>query len=56
MVKEHILTLQAVIDAQAAGTPAQAYMALRKAYAHMRLIADPLAEAIGKQFPDKFRP
>ncbi len=56
LVKEHILTLKAVIDAQAAGNPDQAYMALRKAYAHMRMIADPLAEAIVKQFPDKFRP
>ena len=56
LVKEHILTLKAVIDAQAEGNPDQAYMALRKAYAHMQMIADPLAEAIVKQFPDKFRP
>jgi hypothetical protein len=29
-------------------------MALRAAAGHMPMIADPLAEAIVKQFPDKF--
>lgn len=55
LVKEHILTLKAVIDAQAAGDANKAYMGLREAAAHMQKIADALAEAIVKQFPDKFR-
>lgn len=29
-------------------------MALREAAAHMGMIADPLAEAIAKQFPERF--
>jgi hypothetical protein len=31
------------------------YRALRSAASHMTMIADPLAAAIVKQFPDKFR-
>ena len=54
LVKEHVLTLKAVVDAQAAGTPDKADQALRMAAAHMQHIADPLAAAIVKQFPDKF--
>lgn len=55
LVKEHVLTLKAVIDAQAAGDANKTYMSLREAAAHMQKIADALAEAIVKQFPDKFR-
>ncbi len=55
LVRTHILTLKEMIDAQAAGDYAKAYPALRKAYAHMSAIADPLADAIVKQFPDKFK-
>jgi hypothetical protein len=47
LVKDHILTLKAVVDAQAAGDQG-------KAYAHMTMIADPLSAAIAKQFPAKF--
>lgn len=54
LVKTHVLTLKDVIDAQAAGNPRKAYMAVRGAAGHMGMIADPLAEAIVKQFPDKF--
>jgi hypothetical protein len=54
LVKGHILTLKDVIDAQAAKDPVKANMALRQAYGHMHMIADPLAEAIVKQFSDKF--
>jgi hypothetical protein len=50
----HVLTLKDVVDAQAAGDQAKVYAALRAAYAHMPMIADPLAAAIVKQFPDKF--
>jgi hypothetical protein len=54
LVKHHVVTLKDVIDAQASKDPAKAYMALRTAAGHMSMIADPLAEAIVKQFPDKF--
>ena len=54
LVKHHVVTLKTVIDAQAAKDPGKAYNALRTAAGHMQMIADPLAEAIVKQFPDKF--
>jgi hypothetical protein len=54
LVKDHILTLKSVVDAQAAGDQPRVYSELRKAYAHMTMIADPLAAAIVKQFPEKF--
>jgi hypothetical protein len=55
LVKTHILTLKAVIDAQAANDPVKTMTGLRQAYGHMRLICEPLVEAIVKQFPDKFK-
>jgi hypothetical protein len=55
LVKHHVVTLKEVIDAQAAKDPARAYSAVRSAAGHMSQIADPLAEAIVKQFPDRFR-
>jgi hypothetical protein len=55
LVKGHILTLKAVVDAQAAGDWPKAYAATRSAYGHMHMIGDPLAGAIAKQFPQKFR-
>ncbi len=55
LVKQHVVTLKDVIDAQATGDEAKAYMALRTAAGHMHMIADPLAEAIVKQFPDRFQ-
>jgi hypothetical protein len=54
LVKHHVVTLKDVIDAQASKDPARAYTALRSAAGHMQMIADPLAEAIVKQFPGKF--
>ncbi len=54
LVKHHVVTLKAVIDAQAEKDPARAYTAVRTAAAHMQMIADPLAETIVKQFPAKF--
>src|ERR1051325_5754799 len=54
LVKGHILTLKDVIDAQAAKDYSKTYMLLRTATGHMHMIADPLADAIVKQFPDKF--
>ena len=32
-----------------------AYSSLREAYTHMQMIANPLSDAIVKQFPDKFQ-
>ena len=54
LVKHHVVTLKEVIDAQASRDYARAYAAQRAATAHMKMIADPLAEAIVKQFPEKF--
>jgi hypothetical protein len=54
LVKGHVLTLKTVIDAQVAGDAAKTYMTLREAAMHMQMIADPLADAIAKQFPGKF--
>jgi Ni,Fe-hydrogenase maturation factor len=54
LVKTHVLTLKEVIDAQASGDVAQAYMALRHAADHMAMIANPLADAIAKQFPANY--
>ena len=54
LVTTHVLTLKDVVDAQAAGDHAKHYTALRGAYGHMSMIADPLAAAIVQQFPDKF--
>ncbi|HET9491314.1 MAG TPA: hypothetical protein VFR64_16360 [Methylomirabilota bacterium] len=39
----------------AAKDPGGAYAALRTAAGHMQAIADPLADAIARQFPDRFR-
>lgn len=54
LVSEHVLTLKSVIDAQAAGNQPKVYGDLRIAMAHMPLVADPLAEATVKKFPEKF--
>ena len=54
LVKTHVLTLKDVVDAQGMGDQKKAYMALRAAAGHMMMIADPLASAIAKQFPEKF--
>jgi hypothetical protein len=54
LVKTHLLTLKEVIDLQASGNAAQTYAALRQAADHMAMIANPLANAIAKQFPAKY--
>jgi copper chaperone CopZ len=54
VVKHHVVTLKDVIDAQAAKDQARAFVAERTGAGHMQMIADPLAEAIVKQFPDRF--
>jgi hypothetical protein len=54
LVKAHVVGLKGVVDAQAAGDFPQAYTRLREASAHMQMVADPLAQAIARQFPDRF--
>jgi hypothetical protein len=49
LVKEHILTLKAVIDDQHAKQAAKAYADLASAMGHMDMIAAALADAIAKQ-------
>jgi len=53
LVRGHITSLKTVIDAQAGNDPA-VYNNIRTAASHMQMIADPLAAAIAKQFPDRF--
>jgi hypothetical protein len=54
LVKHHVVTLKTVVDAQAAKDAAKAFTGIRMAAAHMQMIADPLAETIVNQFPDRF--
>lgn len=54
LVKEHVVTLAAMADAQANQDWAKAYEAQRKAAAHMQMISDALAGAIVTQFPERF--
>jgi hypothetical protein len=54
LVKHHVVTLKEVVDAQAAKDQTKAFAAVRAAAAHMQMIADPLAETIVKQFPNRF--
>ena len=54
LVREHVTGLKSVVDAQGKREYAMAYNQLRTAAAHMQMIADPLASAIAKQFPEKF--
>jgi hypothetical protein len=54
LVKHRVVTLKDVIDAQAAKDHPRALMAERTGAGHMQMIADPLAEALVRQFPDRF--
>ena len=54
LVRSHVVSLKAVVDDQHKGDWAKAYAHLREAAAHMRMIGDPLAGAIAKQFPGKY--
>lgn len=53
-VRQHAVSLKTVIDAQAAGEPKQAQLALREAYGHMSHMASALAGAIVEQFPERY--
>lgn len=54
LVKTHVVSLKEVVDAQGRKDWTAAYARLRDAAGHMRMIADPLAGAIVRQFPEKF--
>lgn len=54
LLREHVTSLTAVVDAQASGNFTAAFAAERTAYRHMAMIADALAEAIVRQFPQFF--
>ena len=54
LTADHVGTTQAVIDAQGSGDQTAAATADRTAGMHMRMIGDPLAEAIVNAMPDKF--
>ena len=54
MVKMHIVTLKTVVDAQKAGDQTKVYSSLREAYGHMGEMANALAGATAKKFPEKF--
>jgi plastocyanin len=54
LVKMHVVSLKDVVDAQANRDQKLAYQKIRDAAHHMQMIADPLAEAISAQFPEKF--
>ncbi len=54
LVKDHVLTTKAIVDAQAKGDWAAAAAADRTAGQHMEMIGDPLAKAIVAKLPAKF--
>ncbi len=54
LVKTHVLTLKDVIDGQKARDQTKVYDGVRVAVGHMGMVADPLAAATAKKFPDKF--
>jgi hypothetical protein len=55
LIKEHVLTTKAIVDAQGAKDFMAAATADRTAGQHMEMIGDPLAKAIVAKVPDKFR-
>ena len=54
LIKDHVLTTKAVVDAQAKGDWAATAAADRMAGQHMETIGDPLAKAIVAKLPAKF--
>ena len=54
LITEHVLTTKAVVDAQGSGDAAAAADADREAAMHMRMLGDPLAEAIVAALPESF--
>jgi hypothetical protein len=54
LITDHVLTTKAIVDAQGAGDAEAAAQADRTAAQHMRMLGDPLAEAIVNALPEKF--
>lgn len=54
LMQEHIQTLTTVIDAQAAGDMPTVYARLRLAMDHMQMLAEPVALATVRAFPQRF--
>jgi len=54
LVTIHAATTLAVIDAADSADPTAFYVALRAAYAHMAMLANPLSDAMLVQFPAQF--
>ena len=54
LITEHVLTTKAIVDAQGSGDAAGAADADREAAMHMRMLGDPLAEAIVAARPESF--
>ena len=54
LITEHVLTTKAIVDAQGSGDAAGAADADRQAAMHMRMLGDPLAEAIVAAQPESF--
>ena len=54
LITEHVLTTKAIVDAQGAEDAAAAADADREAAMHMRMLGDPLAEAIVAAQPESF--
>ncbi len=54
LITEHVLTTKAIVDAQGSGDAAAAATADREAGMHMRMLGDPLAEAIVAAQPESF--
>ena len=54
LITEHVLTTKAIVDAQGSGDAAVAADADREAAMHMRMLGDPLAEAIVAAQPESF--
>ncbi len=54
LITEHVLTTKAVVDAQGSGDAAAAADADRTAAMHMRMLGDPLAQAIVAAQPESF--
>jgi hypothetical protein len=54
LTTEHVLTTKAIVDAQAGTDWTATYTAIRHAFAHMRMIGDPVSIAIAGKLPAAF--
>jgi hypothetical protein len=54
LTTEHVLTTKEIVDLQATENWSDVYDSIRHAFAHMRMLADPLSVAIAGKFPEQF--